>query len=109
MKGGEDMADKNKKQLFQADDLFIADDDQSMLTGSIDESGSSLDSTNTVSSRGRGNQGFASMSKDKQREIASKGGKAAHQQGTAHEWTSSEAAAAGRRGGQSKSSATSEE
>ena len=35
----------------------------------------------------------------KQREIASKGGKAAHQKGTAHEWTSEEAREAGRLGG----------
>ena len=40
------------------------------------------------------------MSPDKQREIASKGGRAAHQKGTAHEWTSEEARAAGRKGGQ---------
>ena len=45
-------------------------------------------------------RGFASMSPDKQREIASKGGRAAHQKGTAHEWTSEEARNAGRKGGQ---------
>ncbi len=44
-------------------------------------------------------RGFASMSPEKQREIASKGGKAAHQKGTAHEWTSEEARDAGRKGG----------
>jgi general stress protein YciG len=44
-------------------------------------------------------RGFGSMDKAKQREIASKGGKAAHQKGTAHEWTSEEASAAGRKGG----------
>ena len=37
---------------------------------------------------------------EKQREIASKGGRAAHQKGTAHEWTSEEARSAGRKGGQ---------
>ena len=41
-------------------------------------------------------RGFASMDRGKQREIASKGGKAAHQKGTAHEWTSEEAREAGR-------------
>lgn len=46
-------------------------------------------------------RGFASMDRDKQREIASKGGKAAHAKGTAHEWTAEEAAAAGRKGGRS--------
>ena len=44
-------------------------------------------------------RGFASMERVKQREIASKGGKAAHQKGTAHEWTSEEAREAGRKGG----------
>jgi general stress protein YciG len=39
------------------------------------------------------------MSPEKQREIASKGGRAAHMKGTAHEWTSEEARAAGRKGG----------
>jgi general stress protein YciG len=44
-------------------------------------------------------RGFASMDRAKQREIASKGGKAAHAKGTAHEWTSEEAREAGRKGG----------
>lgn len=44
-------------------------------------------------------RGFASMDRAKQREIASKGGKAAHQKGSAHEWTSEEARDAGRKGG----------
>ena len=44
-------------------------------------------------------RGFASMDRQKQREIASKGGKAAHAKGTAHEWTSEEAREAGRKGG----------
>lgn len=48
------------------------------------------------------NRGFASMDEDKQREIASKGGKAAHEKGTAHEFNSEEAREAGRKGGQSR-------
>ena len=44
--------------------------------------------------------GFASMDEDKQREIASKGGRAAHEHGTAHEFNADEAREAGRRGGQ---------
>ena len=44
-------------------------------------------------------RGFASMDRSKQREIARKGGKAAHLKGTAHEWTSEEARQAGRKGG----------
>lgn len=48
---------------------------------------------------GKEDRGFASMDRHKQREIASKGGKAAHEKGTAHEWSSDEARAAGRKGG----------
>src|SRR5512144_1738866 len=45
-------------------------------------------------------RGFASMDEDKQREIASQGGKAAHEKGTAHEFTPEEAREAGHKGGQ---------
>lgn len=48
-------------------------------------------------------RGFAAMDADKQREIARKGGRAAHAKGTAHEFTSDEARAAGKRGGQAVS------
>jgi len=48
-------------------------------------------------------RGFASMDAAKQREIASKGGKAAHAKGTAHEFTSDEARVAGRKGGEAVS------
>ena len=44
-------------------------------------------------------RGFSSMDPQKQREIASKGGKAAHEKGTAHEFTSEEARIAGKKGG----------
>ncbi|MES2953503.1 MAG: KGG domain-containing protein [Patescibacteria group bacterium] len=47
-------------------------------------------------------RGFASMDEAKQREIASKGGKAAHAKGTAHEFTSEEAREAGRKGGSAR-------
>lgn len=48
-------------------------------------------------------RGFASMDRAKQREIASKGGKAAHAKGTAHEFTPEEAREAGRKGGEAVS------
>jgi general stress protein YciG len=48
-------------------------------------------------------RGFASMDMSKQREIASKGGRAAHAKGTAHEFTSDEARLAGRKGGEAVS------
>lgn len=43
--------------------------------------------------------GFAAMDPERQREISSQGGKAAHEQGKAHVWTREEAVAAGRKGG----------
>jgi general stress protein YciG len=55
---------------------------------------------NNVKARGRG---FASMDAEKQRRIASLGGRAAHQQGTAHEFSSDEAREAGRKGGEAVS------
>lgn len=45
-------------------------------------------------------RGFAAMDREKQRSIASKGGKAAHAKGTAHEFTPEEARRAGRKGGE---------
>jgi general stress protein YciG len=56
--------------------------------------------TQKTSNNGKKLRGFAAMPKDKQRAIASKGGKAAHRSGNAHEWNSAEAKAAGRKGGQ---------
>ncbi len=47
-------------------------------------------------------RGFASMDAEKRREIASKGGRAAHRKGTAHEFTPEEAREAGRKGGRSR-------
>lgn len=46
-------------------------------------------------------RGFAVMDSDRQREIASKGGRSAHQLGTAHKYTSEEARIAGKKGGAS--------
>jgi general stress protein YciG len=50
-----------------------------------------------------GGRGFAGMDEEKQREIASKGGHAAHEKGTAHEFDSEEAREAGRKGGEAVS------
>ena len=58
-------------------------------------------SNNQGASRsGRSGRGFASMDPQRQREIASQGGKAAHEKGTAHEFNSEEAREAGSKGGQ---------
>jgi general stress protein YciG len=56
--------------------------------------------TQQNSDRPKSNRGFASMDPNKQKEIASKGGKAAHAQGRAHEFTPDEARTAGRKGGE---------
>jgi uncharacterized protein len=48
----------------------------------------------------RSSRGFAAMSPDRQKQIASEGGRAAHRLGVAHEWNSDEARNAGRKGGQ---------
>lgn len=52
---------------------------------------------------GNDERGFASMDNEKQREIARKGGHAAHEKGTAHEFDSKEAREAGRKGGEAVS------
>lgn len=69
-------------------------DDRITAAGDNDRS-----SQGGAQARSRSNRGFASMDRDKQKEIASKGGKAAHAKGTAHEFDSGEAREAGRKGG----------
>ncbi len=65
---------------------------------------SSNPGSNTGGKSGGGsNRGFASMDPQRQREIASQGGRAAHEKGTAHEFNSEEAREAGRKGGQARS------
>ncbi len=55
-----------------------------------------------MSTAGTKRRGFASLSPERRREIASMGGKAAHEQGTAHQFTSAEASEAGKKGGEAK-------
>jgi hypothetical protein len=77
-------------------------DDRSSNVGSVgqrDVSNESGRNPGGTAARTRSNRGFASMDREKQKEIASKGGKAAHAKGTAHEFDSSEAREAGRKGG----------
>ena len=60
-----------------------------------------LDNLGNQGNRGSNEgRGFAGMDDDKQRRIASEGGKAAHEKGTAHEFSSDEAREAGRKGGE---------
>jgi len=51
------------------------------------------------SSKSKSKRGFAAMTPEKQHEIASKGGRAAHAKGTAHKWNPKTAAVAGAKGG----------
>lgn len=59
-----------------------------------------VDTRNTGSVSRKTPRGFAAMDPQAQRAIAAKGGRAAHQKGTAHEFTSEEARIAGRKGGE---------
>lgn len=70
-----------------------------------EEMGRGFDSMNDQqdmsNSNGRkSNRGFAAMSPERQKQIASEGGRAAHKLGVAHEWNSDEARKAGKKGGQ---------
>jgi uncharacterized protein len=58
------------------------------------------ESKNTETSTKSSRRGFAAMDPERQRQIASQGGRAAHQQGVAHEWSKEEAREAGKKGGQ---------
>jgi uncharacterized protein len=55
---------------------------------------------NTNKESAKSTRGFAAMDKEKQREIARKGGRAAHEAGTAHKFSSEEARLAGKKGGE---------
>ena len=69
--------------------------DSMMVDGSVERG--------EANGAGKSRRGFASMDRTRQREIASKGGKAAHEKGTAHEFTPEEARVAGRKGGEAVS------
>ena len=60
-------------------------------------------SSSSSERKGTSRRGFASMDPNRQKEIASKGGRAAHAKGTAHEWSADEAREAGRKGGETVS------
>jgi general stress protein YciG len=66
-------------------------------------SGGSSQKGGSGSSQGPAKRGFAAMDEAQQRQIASKGGQAAHQKGTAHEFDSEEARRAGQKGGEAVS------
>lgn len=64
------------------------------------EQASNNEQNNSGNGNGRRSRGFAAMSPERQKQIASEGGRAAHRLGVAHEWNSDEARQAGRKGGQ---------
>lgn len=64
------------------------------------EEGAGLERSGQPERKGMANRGFAAMDREKQKRIASEGGRAAHRQGVAHEWSKDEAREAGRKGGQ---------
>jgi len=68
------------------------------MSRTSDDSGS--ERSESSERKGTANRGFAAMDREKQRRIASEGGRAAHRQGVAHEWSRDEAREAGRKGGQ---------
>ncbi|HXN75133.1 MAG TPA: KGG domain-containing protein [Gemmatimonadaceae bacterium] len=68
------------------------------ISGTRGESGAETRNTGGMSRKTP--RGFAAMDPQAQRAIAAKGGRAAHQKGTAHEFTSEEARIAGRKGGE---------
>jgi general stress protein YciG len=83
----------------------IAGGSSSALSGSNGALGGNrndggVDSRNTGTVSRKTPRGFAAMDPQAQRAIAAKGGRAAHQKGTAHEFTSEEARIAGRKGGE---------
>lgn len=63
----------------------------------------SADNQNPTTTSGPKPRGFAAMDREKQREIARKGGRAAHERGTAHRFSTDEARTAGRKGGEAVS------
>ena len=75
--------------------------DASAQTGGDDSRQASAE--RRTESSGTSRRGFASMDENRQRAIASEGGRAAHARGTAHEFTSEEAREAGRKGGEAVS------
>ena len=75
----------------------------SNMNGNLNtDSQSDINASNGDAPR-KSTRGFASMDPAKQKEIARKGGRAAHMKGTAHEFTPDEARAAGRKGGEAVS------
>ena len=99
------MADEANTQEERMDERSGRNTSGNNMSGTSGTLGSSrTDSANEGRSTGtvsrKTPRGFAAMDPQAQRAIAAKGGRAAHQKGTAHEFTSEEARIAGRKGGE---------
>ena len=97
----ENSNEQNRPERDFQDREYTSREDMSNSNDDV-RSGSSNQSDNSETPR-RSGRGFAAMSPERQRQIASEGGRAAHKQGVAHEWSSDEARTAGRKGGQTVS------
>ena len=75
---------------------FRSDD---AANGNANSAGTNANGAQRPAGRTGSRRGFAAMDPSRQKEIASKGGRAAHAKGTAHEWSADEAREAGRKGG----------
>jgi general stress protein YciG len=93
---------ENQGREEQMDRGFGSMNDQQQEISRLNGETSGNGRNDAEGERGRrnSNRGFAAMDPEKQKEIASEGGRAAHRQGVAHEWSSDEAREAGRKGGQ---------
>jgi len=74
-------------------------DDKHASPRSDEESATASEGTKTETSKPKQRRGFAAMDRAKVREIAHKGGIAAHEKGTAHRFSPEEARVAGQKGG----------
>lgn len=93
------MADERNNQGERMDERSRGGVGVSPGSGSSGRNDGGGDSRGTSTIR-KTPRGFAAMDPQAQRAIAAKGGRAAHQKGTAHEFTSEEARVAGRKGGE---------
>ena len=100
------MQEKDPRRQMENENSEIRQDQMNSDYSSINDqqetsrTGNELQDEERSSERGLSSRGFAAMNPEKQKQIASEGGRAAHRQGVAHEWNSDEARRAGRKGGQ---------
>ena len=93
------MADDRNNQAERMDERSRSGAGGGISGVSVGRNDSGTESRTTSNIR-KTPRGFAAMDPQAQRAIAAKGGRAAHQKGTAHEFTSEEARVAGRKGGE---------